>query len=211
MRVRAQQLVFGLLFTSAMTFQANAAVKANNLVVEFPADLPVAAQQASIDMFLNEAGNGSTLLYLEQDNGKTLSILDVTEPSEIKLVGKVSSNAAAPFQVVSSLGDGRNIIRYENGEVAMLDLKNPKKPVVAPLPKEMAEASAPEAATEYKIVDLNGSKGPKLLATVNEVTHRLERPETATTFLLNAKGLTVVRHPDEETSYRAANSVLVGN
>lgn len=78
-----KMLIVSLLAVAANT-QAGTKTHSKAIVVEQPADLPELAQRNSEAMYLHETGDGRTVLYLEQDQGRTLTILDVSDPSTIE-------------------------------------------------------------------------------------------------------------------------------
>src|ERR1700680_5044022 len=79
--------VTGLLLT--LPLQAQIKSHSGNLIVEEPANLPVMAQTPGQALFLDQAGDGETYLYVEQHNGAQLAIFDVTDPAKIKGVASV--------------------------------------------------------------------------------------------------------------------------
>src|ERR1035441_4914799 len=56
----------------------------NNLVVVVPTELPELARRAGEAMLLRETVDGRALLYIEQNQGARMAILDVTDPSHVK-------------------------------------------------------------------------------------------------------------------------------
>jgi len=64
------------IFAASVTVQANAQTHSRSIVVESPSDLPEMAQRSCEAMYLHDTGAGQTVLYLEQDQGRTLAILD---------------------------------------------------------------------------------------------------------------------------------------
>jgi hypothetical protein len=76
-------LVFAV-FAATTTAQAAAngtKTRSTSVVIDSPADLPELAQRRSEAMYLHNTGSGQAFLYLEQDQGRTLAILDVTDPA----------------------------------------------------------------------------------------------------------------------------------
>lgn len=203
---------------------AQAAVKshAGTIIVERPTDLPESAQTPTIAMYLHENSAGEADLYLEQNHGKKLAVLDVTDPASIRTVAQVNLNAKAPFDFVRDLGDSAALIRYrDDSGFAVLSFRNAKHPALAPAP-QMADASEYESlgstallqestgtpqetvhsVANYSVVDLSSAAGPSSLDAVEQVSQRFSRPETGTLFLLNPDGLTVVRRTRVEQEYR---------
>src|SRR5271163_5227091 len=77
----------------------------NNIVLVPPTDLPVLARQSGEAMLLSDALDGRTFLYIEQDEGSRLAILDVTDPGHIKGAGSVQLDASGPFDFISPVGN----------------------------------------------------------------------------------------------------------
>jgi hypothetical protein len=208
----------------AISAHAQTAVRshANTIVVERPSDLPEVARTPTLAMYLHETSAGEADLYLEQNGGTHLAILDVTDPASIRPVARVTLDAKAPFSFVRSVGDNAVLIRYRgNAGVAVLNLRHPHRPVLTAAPRALeapiaarlgqtallVNAStqlAPAAPVDpsYNVVDLTASGGPVLLASVANVSQSLDRRETGTLFLLNPDGLTIVRRMRIEQSYR---------
>ena len=67
-------------FALSLVVPGSASVKTKDIVVEFPSDLPEVAQHNSEAMFLYPAADDQRILYLEQDQGRTLAMLDVSDP-----------------------------------------------------------------------------------------------------------------------------------
>ena len=94
----------------AFAAQAIAAVNSKDVVVEFSSDLPEFAQGHSEAMYWYYTGHDDVVLYLEQDHGRKLSILDVTDPAKITMVGQVSIDAPSAFDFVQSLRGGSSVL-----------------------------------------------------------------------------------------------------
>jgi hypothetical protein len=58
--------------------------------------------------------NGSTFLYVEQQQGAMLSVYDVTNPGRIKLEASVPTGAHKRFDFVSAIGDSE-LIAFRDG------------------------------------------------------------------------------------------------
>lgn len=56
--------------------------KTRDLIVEAPSDLPEQAHTPGNSCFLYSDGDGSTYLYVEQQQGARLSVFDVTEQNQ---------------------------------------------------------------------------------------------------------------------------------
>ena len=88
----------------------------NKLILVRPTDLPELARQTGAALLLHEAGDGRTLLHIEQSQGARLAILDVSDPSNIKGEDSVQVDAPGPFVFVFSLGDRAERVRFRQGK-----------------------------------------------------------------------------------------------
>jgi len=86
---RVRKIMIAVVMAAAASLQANAETRSKSIVVEAPSDLPELASRNSEAMYLHETDGGQTLLYLEQDQGRTLAILDVSDPGAIRSLGQV--------------------------------------------------------------------------------------------------------------------------
>jgi len=105
MKYRIGKLMVAAVFVATVSVQANAETHSRSIVVESPSDLPEIAQRKSDAMYLHETGSGQAFLYLEQDNGRSLAILNVSDPGAIRPVGEVSIAARSPYDFVEALSD----------------------------------------------------------------------------------------------------------
>ena len=80
-------LVSAALALAVVVNQADAYVK-TNLAVQ-----PLSATADAQDLMLHADANGSTFLYLEQQQGAMLSVYDVTNPASIRLEASVPTGA----------------------------------------------------------------------------------------------------------------------
>ena len=214
----AMAAVAGLLLT--LPLQAQIKSHSGNLIVEQPADLPEMAQTPGQALFLYQAGDGETYLYVEQHNGERLAIFDVTDPAKIKAVAAVPVKAPGAFEFVRPLNDRTELVRLrDSGQLAELDLKEPKTPTLKTedsLGKGHTESLGQSGvvmlnghyryvgaeAHDYHLVDVSDPAGPTPLATIKQVKHKLVNEETGTTYLLGSDGLTVIRRPRVEEDYK---------
>jgi hypothetical protein len=197
----------------------------HNLIVVPPANLPVLARQTGDAMLLHDSIDGRTLLYIEQNQGARLTILDVTDPGHVKGEGSVQLDATGPFDFVSTLGNRAEVIRYRQGQgSAVLDLRKDRTPTlkriqgmtlqgpVSPLGDDGFTVSA-QAVTlhqttdsqltrDYQVIDTSSSSEPNRVLNVKDVREELIKQDTGTTFLLTDEGLYVVRRPVVESDKR---------
>jgi hypothetical protein len=202
--------------------QAFAAVNSKDVVVDFPSDLPEFAQRHTEAMYLYETGHNEVLLYLEQDRGRKLSILDVTDPAKIKTVGQQSIDAPSAFDFVQPLRGGSSVlIHFRNHSgFGVISLRNSKEPELKPEPNYLhpatmqkdgpntllfvsaKNASAQSQEVQYEIVNVANTSDPTPLATIQGVVQRLDRPESGSIFLLTDNGLSVIRCLQREKAYQ---------
>jgi hypothetical protein len=187
--------------------------QSKNIVVESPEELPAVARSGGADMFLHDATNGKTYLYIEGRTGQTIAVLDVTDVGAIRAVGEVHTAAAGPFVYVEDRDPQGGLIRYRAGGLAVMNLSKYDRPTIDQTPQlgraKSAESigvtgllltenetqpSAPANSPDtYDVLDTSRPGAPALLATVTGVTRRVTRADTGTVFLLADNGVTVVR------------------
>jgi hypothetical protein len=227
---RVRKIMIAAVIAAAASLQTNAATRSRSIVIESPSDLPKSASRNTEAMYLHETDGGQTLLYLEQDQGRSLSILDVSEPGAIQSLGQVSIAASSPYDFVQTLNDSSVAIRYRGQTgTAVIDFKKFKKPVLTEAPEFQHLAHAEHLGQDgllfsttatsdtqvvnpqYQVVDFSNSSKPVALATIEGVRQRLERTETGTLFLLSNAGLTVIRRPAAEKEYEMAHAARTGD
>jgi len=204
-------VILAAVFAALVVIRADASVRSKFIIVEFPSDLPEAAQISSEAMYLHHTGAAQAILYLEQDQGRKLAILDVTDPANIRAVGQVSLNAPSPYDFVQNLDDSAALIHYRNHSgFAVISFKQYKQPTLTEEPEYVHSASlmavgpdgllvvspprsSPSREAQYEVLSISHPSNPRPLATIKGVIQRADRPQTGTIFLLNGQGLTVVR------------------
>jgi hypothetical protein len=215
---------------ATVSVQADAWTHSKSIIVQSPSDLPEMAQRNSEAMYLHYTGDGRAILYLEQEQGRTLAILDVSDPAAIRAVAQVPVDARSTYDFVQTLSRSAVLIHYrDHSGFAVIDLKKFKRPVLTETAQFQHAASAealgnnglllastthpsPEAEDpDYEVFDVSNPSTPALLATVDGVQQRLERQETGTLFLLGNSGLTVIRRPGVEEEYAADLNLQRGN
>jgi hypothetical protein len=212
---RLRRVAMTLAVSTLMTAAAVHANPSNNLVLVPPTELPVLARQSGEAMLLNDAVDGRTLLYIEQNEGSRLAILDVTDPSHIKGAGSVQLDAAGPFDFISPVGNQGELVRFrQRDEDAVLDLRKkiPSLKAVQGLTLTgpvtrlgndgfSVSGHAPELqrAWDYQVVETANSREVNRVYDVRQVREQLTKADTGTTFLLTEKGLYVIRRPAIET------------
>jgi hypothetical protein len=220
MKYKIGKIMVAAIFAAAVGVQADAKTHSKSIIVESASALPEIAQRKGDAMYLRETGGGQTLLYIEQDNGQTLAILDVTDLGAIRPVAKVSLAAKSPYDFVETLSDSAALIHYrDHSGFAVINFKKSKTPVLTEAPQFEHPSQAETVGhagllltsmnhpitqaqdPQYEIFDVSNPSNPTPLATVDGVTQRLDRPETGTIFMLSNNGLTVIRRPNVEQEY----------
>jgi len=215
----ATAAVAGVLLT--LPVQAEIKSHSGNLIVEQPADLPTMALTPGQSLFLCQAGDGETYLYVEQQNGAQLAVFDVTDPAKIKAAASVSINAPGVFDFVRYLNDRTELVRFcDSGRLAELDLREAKNPTL-----KLASALSEQGRTEtlgqtgvmmvnghyryvggeghdYNLIDVSDPAHTVPVATIRQVKHKVVNEETGTTYLLGSDGLTVIRRPRVEEDHK---------
>lgn len=187
--------------------------KLRDAVVVAIGKLPPASQRPAQAIFLHTSKCDSTYLYIEQNQGKDLVVLDVADPSRIRLKAEAKLDAPAPFDFRQRIGADAVLIRYRDGSgFGILDLTKPKKPALTAIsapasetyiePASILEGGLHSPVTltdteDYKVVD---KKHEEVLATVKAVQQLLTDYASGATYLLGQDGLTVIRNPRIESS-----------
>lgn len=194
-----------------------------DVVIVTPDSLPELAQWRGIAFQLyTDAGDGSCYLYIEQEKGERLLVLDVSDPAKIKQVNSINLNVPGPFDFVRKLPSGATLVEFRNNlGIAVLDFRKPRAPALKRVsalqnsgPTESLGNSAfllvnegpgnvPPEPRDYQVVDTSDPAGPLLLFTAKQVNDEIKRNETGTTFLLGADGLTIIRRPSVEEKHYA--------
>jgi hypothetical protein len=177
----------------------------NDVILVPSADLPVMARQNGEAMFLHESRDGRALLYIEQNEGAALAILDVTDPVHIRAGGVVQLGQTEPFDFVSSLGKEEELIRFrQSHEDAILNLHKVRISAIGDvqLPKlkgptddrcDLTEQAPPmQSAPDRETGDISRAVDWK------QVREEVTNCATGTTFLLTDKGVLVIRRPAVE-------------
>jgi hypothetical protein len=219
-----------LALISVSPVHAEVRSKSNDIIVLQPTDLPEQAQTPGNSFFLYSDNDGSTYLYIEQQQGARLTTFNVTDPSKIKFVSSTMLTSPAPFDFVRPVGGRAELIRFRDGKgVAVLDLHTAIKPTVKII-SGLSESGSTEPLGEqafmlinepynyiraiprdYQVIDISSPSDPLLVTTVKEVKHRVVNGDTGTTFLLGSDGLTVIRRLSVENDYKTHLMQLSSN
>jgi hypothetical protein len=215
MNFTAKTALFSAALALTVAFhQADAYVK-TNLVVQ-----PIAATTDAQDLMLHADDNGSTFLYVEQQQGALLSVYDVTDPAQIKLDASVETGARGSYNFVSAMGNSELIAFRDGSGSGVIDLRKAKAPKLSTIAGALPTATetlgdagylasssqtgpATEPAVEPRSVQVveTAATAPLVVSTVASVTRQVARPETGTTFLLGQNGVTVIRQVAKERAY----------
>jgi hypothetical protein len=215
---RLRRVAITIAVSGLVTANAVHAIPSNNIVLVPPTDLPVLARQSGEAMLLNDGLDGRTFLYIEQDEGSRLAILDVTDPGHIKGAGSVQLDVSGPFDFISPVGNQGELVRFRQGdEEALLDLrkKTPSLKAVQGLTLTglvsrlgndgfTVSGHTPELqrAWDYQVVDTENSRETNQVFDLPLVREELTKADTGTTFLLTENGLYVIRRPAIETVHQ---------
>jgi hypothetical protein len=219
-----------LALMSMSAVHAEVRSKSNDIIVLQPTDLPEQAQTPGNSFFLYSDNDGSTYLYIEQQQGARLTTFNVTDPGNIKFVSSTMLTLPGAFDFVRPVGGRAELIRFRDGKgVAVLDLHTAKKPTVKII-SGLSESGSTEPLGElafmminepynytravprdYQVIDISSPSDPLLLTTVKEVRHQVVNGDTGTTFLLGSAGLTVVRRLSVENDYKVHLMQLSNN
>ena len=213
---------YALLFTLGLNTQMAAGAKrppSPDFQIVPASALPAQTQQPAQDILLYSNRIYDAWLYLEQEHGSRLLVLDVSEPSKSRLVATVTTGLSKPFDLVPVAHKRYSVARFRDGSgEELLDLSQPRAPRVTAASMQFDKPRATESSVTHPGVELRVSdsaagegqdvqivqpgKASRLIATVPHITHRTFRPATGTFFLIGEQGLTVVRQHSAELAWR---------
>jgi hypothetical protein len=224
-----------ILLLTTLTSSAAVRPHSKTIVVESPENLPVLTQKDPVAMYLHDTNGGRALLYVEAENGRTMTTLDVTDPARIQRIAQTAVSAPSAFDFVGPAGEQAALIRYLDGSgIALLSFKHYKQPILVASPAierdavseplgqtgllltsdDAMDQPAPRALntlSRYSVMDTSNPVQPALLATITDVKQRLAKGDTGTLFLLNKDGVSVVRRLRVEQEYQTAQAAMRGN
>ena len=196
------RLFIALLVISAAVIPAMAEGK-GDLVVVPSNKLPEKAHKPAQGMKLHLVFPDTLFLYVEQDNGRSIAVFDVSHPRKITLKAFVTVDAPVSFDFVETVGRHTELIRYRDGSgTALLDLSKPKSPriraiaatneetYVLPISGVVTKPYGSSASEDYQVILSSRSKQ---VLTFREVIQKLRDEANGTTYLLRSNGLTVIR------------------
>ena len=212
------RLFIALFVISATVIPATAEGK-GDLVIVPSHKLPEKAHRAGQAMKLHLVSRDTLYLYVEQDNGRSIAVFDVSHPGKIALKAFVTVDAPASFDFVETVGRHTELIRYTDGSGnALLDLSKPKLPRIKTLAATASEAyilPIREAGSgisgvitkplaDYQVIL---PSTPQQVLTVREVIQQLRDQANGTTYLLGSDGLTVIRNLKSEADLGGSDPV----
>ena len=220
--------VIAMVATGALAAPAAYSRTSNNLIVVPPTDLPELARQTGEAMLLHDTMDGRTLLYIEQNHGTQLAILDVTDPGHVKGNGSAQIDAPGPFDFVSTLGNRAEVVRFRQGQgSAVLDLHKVNVPTLTKVQgltlQGATMALGDDGFTVTSAADSNAqsAQDAQVVVTaslgdlnhvfdIGELRQELTKHDTGTTFLLTQSGLYIVRRPlvERENELRERERML---
>jgi hypothetical protein len=204
-----RRLSIALFVISASVIPATAEGKADLVVV--PSNkLPEKAHRAGQAMKLHLISPDTLYLYVEQDNGRSIAVFDVSHPRKIALKAFATVDAPEPFEFVEAVGRHTELIRYADGSGnVLLDLSKPKLPRIKTMAATASEAYifpireagsgisggatkpyVSGAPADYQVIL---PSRPQQVLTVRDVIQQLRDEANGTTYLLGSDGLTVIR------------------
>jgi hypothetical protein len=203
------RLFIALFVISATVIPATAEGK-GDLVIVPSNKLPEKAHRAGQAMKLHLVSPDTLYLYVEQDNGRSIAVFDVSHPRKIVLKAFVTVDAPASFDFVETVGRHTELIRYTDGSGnALLDLSKPKLPRIKSLAATASEAyilpikeagsgisgvvTKPYISSASAAYQVILPSRPQQILTVREVIQQLRDEANGTTYLLGSDGLTVIR------------------
>ena len=198
----------------------------SNFIIQELSTNPEFANNTTQDLLLHE-NNGSTYLYAEQQKGKVLAIFDVTDPAHMKLRASIQTDAHGAYDFASPIGTSAELIIFRDGSgTALLDLHKKNAPRIiaiegaATAPTEMLGTAGYLSSTHQAFLPVRQARSvqlvetsltPRVITTLSQVTHQINRSETGTIFLLNAGKVTVIRRLDAEREYAEEQDRLRDN
>jgi hypothetical protein len=217
-----KQTIKSILLATAVTFSTiyahGSTLAKANFIVQALSTNPDFVRNTSEDLLLHDGGDGSTYLYVEQQQGSVLTIFDLTSPDHMKIVKSVPVEARGSYDFVNPIGGSAELISFRDGSgTAVLDLRKAKTPRMTliqgstSLPTEflgtagylsLRQHATPAVSAQLRDIQLiETNQSPRLLTTVTGVTKQIARPETGTIFLLGEGKIIVIRRKDAEQEY----------
>lgn len=235
MKVRIGYLMIAAVGITALLAPVTAGAElhscSKDIIVMEAHDLPELAQLPGDALFLHSDNQGSTYLYIEQQEGRRLSVLDVTDPAHIRVASTTRLQRSGAFDFAGALNGRNELLRYRDGRhAAILDLHKAKHPRIKEADgfgdtdtaqtlgtdgilaiKASYRETRVAAPADFEVLDVSVASAPVILATIKDVEQRAVNQETGTTFLLGKNGLTVVRQISAEYEHQVHEMQMQGN
>jgi hypothetical protein len=215
-------LATAVLMGTVVTSPSASAFSQNGLVIEnLPTNSAIDESPAQ-DLLLRSANDGSTYLYVEQQQGTRLLVFDVTNPEHMSLVTSTSIAVHGAYDFVDPVNDGERIAFRDGSGSALLDLHKPKAPRISTPPEHAPHARdrlgrtsslVSSAAPFESQIETDASVRPRtvqfvkpgrhsrVVASMDDVTRLTERPLTGTVFLLADGNVMILRSLGVELQY----------
>jgi hypothetical protein len=210
-----RRAVLGIVATGTLAAPGAYAGPSNNLNLLPPAVLAELARQEGEAMLLLDTIDGRTLLYIEQNQGARLAILDVTDPGHVKGEGSVQLDAPSPFDFRQGRGS------------AVLDLHSVSAPTLTKVQGLTLQGativvgddgfvvtsqadSTPRWTRDFQAIDTASSGDAHHVLGVKEVREELPKCDTGTILLLTQSGLYEIRRPvaERQSEHREQDGLL---
>ncbi|HEY4050666.1 MAG TPA: hypothetical protein VGM27_27685 [Acidobacteriaceae bacterium] len=197
-----QSLLLGLISLSiSSSIGARGSTPPKHFVILPSKNLPMETQQPTAAALLYYASCDKTYLYLEQDGGRHLVVVDVTDPSRVRLKANVVVPGRGGFSFVEPLGRNEELIRFNDGSGdAVLLLSHAKKPEIVSLDQsgsetrlQPAESANPRLSYHPHPTDYVLIQAGNVNTTIRGITEKVMDTQSGATFLIGESGLTVVR------------------
>ena len=210
-----RRAVLGVVATGTLAAPGAYAGPSNNRILVPPAVLAELARQEGEAMLLLDTIDGRTLLYIKQNQGARLAILDVTDPGHVKGEGSVQLDAPGPFDFRQGRGS------------AVLDLHSVSAPTLTKLQGLTLQGativvgddrfvvtsqadSTPRSTRDFQAVDTASLGDAHHVFDVEEVREKLTKCDTGTILLLTQSGLYEIRQPvvERQSEHREQDRLL---
>jgi len=223
--------VFALIIFTVVPIYAAVKLSSKTVAIESPDDISLLRQPHAEAMYLLDTNSGRTVLYIEQAEGKGLAALDVTDPGQIREIAEIKLSASSAFDFIHAINHDNVLIKYKDDSgSAILNFKHYQQPqfialnqvqdideiehlgMSTMLIREGGNANTHVAdPRSYTLLDSSNPINPILLAKLTGVKEQLTKDDTGTRFLLNDKGITVIRDLTKEQERRIGRNAQSGN
>ena len=193
-----------------------------SLVLMSPNEVSGETRTAGDDMYLHQR-NGRNYLYIEQDGGSSLLVLDVTNPQRTTRVASMPIAVDRPYDFVRPLGTDSVLVRFPNegsqpSGWGRLEMKKPGSPSLSTWMQKTGEIFDPAdnqtidagrltstrigSIDPFPVVDASYSE-PRLLGTIPGVSKTLVDESSGHKFYLASDGVWILRNLEVEREYES--------